>query len=266
MKRSSRLIVVLALAAAVTAPLATLHPIAMHLLHAGESGLSHELRDGALLALFVVFGASLAPLANMGKIVMTWTRQVSLLTALRASSEMVVEGDGVTYWFFPAQDVHFFTAGVVRPRIYASSGAREHLDDGAFRAAILHEQEHQRGHHVRWRFALAALEAAFRPVAPVRRAIGALALECEFAADRAALAAGAERGHLFDAVVAASRSPGAGYTVGLSGTGILQRLEALTSGTSERRASVRPLAWLVAGLSGLPVVAHALFWFGAICL
>lgn len=266
MSRSSRVLVLLLLAGVIAAPLATLHPIAAHLSDAGESGLPHELRNIAVIALFVVLGASIVPVANMARVVLTWINQARTLRALRIASESRTDDDGMAYWLFAATQVHFFTAGLLRPRIYASSGASEQLDPLAFRAALLHEREHQRGHHVAWRLALAALETAFHPVRPARRIVNSLALECEFAADRAALAAGADRVHLFDAVVAANGSPPRPSSVALSGTGTLQRLEALTSTKQPGSISPGPLVWLVVGLSALPILAHTLFWLGAVCL
>jgi hypothetical protein len=259
-------LVLLAVGGVVGAPLLTLHAVGAHLIEAGENGLPHELRDAAVIALFMLFGASLVPLAHLPRLGLAWARQRSVVGSLRRESEPRITGDGVAFWLFDSPGVQFFTAGVVRPRIYASAGALEQLDPAAFRAAILHEREHQRGHHVGWRLALAALEAAFRPVAPVRRAVAALALECEFAADRAALAAGAERRHLFEAVVAAAGSASPSVAASLSGAGTLQRLEALASSTEPANPGKLPLVWLVAGLSTLPLAAHGLVWVGAVCL
>lgn len=266
MKRSSRLLVLLAVAGVIGAPLLTLHAVATHLAGAGENGLPHELRDAAVIALFMFFGASLVPLAHLPRLGLAWARQSNVLRTLRRESEPRTTGDGIAFWLFASPGVQFFTAGVVRPRIYASVGSLERLEPAAFRAAILHEREHQRGHHVGWRLALAALEAAFWPVAPIRRAVAAVALECEFAADRAALAAGAERRHLFEAVVAAAGSSSPSVSASLTGTGTLQRLEALASSTEPGNPSKLPLVWLVAGLAALPLAAHGLLWFGLVCL
>ena len=266
MTRSKGLLVILALAGIIAAPLATIHPLAGHLRDAGAAGLPHELRDVALIVLFLFVGGSLVPLAGVARVAVTWVRQANVLSGLRAASEPRTTGDGLAHYLFQAQGVHFFTAGFFRPRIYASTAAFEQLSTGAFRAAILHEREHQRRHHVRWRLALAALETAFRPFPPVRRAVGALALDCEFAADRAALDAGAEPRHLFDAVVAASRSLQPSSSIGLSGTGTLERLEALATSEHQPSGSGGALFWLVAALAGFPLLAHLAFWAGAVCL
>lgn len=262
----SRLLVLLAIAGVIGAPLLTLHPIATHLLEAGQKGLPHELRDAAVIALFMLFGASLVPLANLPRLGLAWVRQANVLRALRRQSEPRTTGDGIAFWLFASPGVQFFTAGVVRPRIYASVGSLEQLEPAAFHAALLHEREHQRSHHVGWRLALAFLETAFRPVAPVRRAVAALALECEFAADRAAVLAGAERKHLFEAVVAAAGSSSPSAAAGLTGTGTLQRLEALASSSEPANPARMPLVSLVAALSTLPLAAHGLLWLGAVCL
>lgn len=262
----SRLIVLLALAGMIAAPLATLHPIATHLREAGEGGLPHELTDAAVISLLILGGASLLPMLNVVRIVLMWSRQANVLRILREDAETRTTQDGVAYCLIATSGVHFFTAGLLRPRIFASSGALTELEPRAFRAAILHEREHQRSHHVAWRAALAVLETAFRPVTPIRRTISALALECEFAADRAALAAGAGREHLFEAVVAAARSSAPSTSVPLAGAGTLERLDALATMAHRRSASGAPLVWLLAALSGLPLFAHALFWFDAVCL
>lgn len=266
MTRSSRLLVILALAGVLAAPLATIHPLAGHLAAAGPTGLPHELRDATVIALFLFVGGSLVPLSGLVSVAVRWARQACVLGALRAACEPRSTADGVPHYLFQAPGVHFFTAGFFRPRIYASTAALEQLSTGAFLAAILHEREHQRQHHVRWRLALAALETAFRPLPPVRRAVGALALQCEFAADRAALVAGAEPRQLFDAVVAASRSSQPSGSISLSGTGTLERLEALAMSDHQPSGSNESLFWLVAALAGLPLIAHLLFWAGAACL
>jgi beta-lactamase regulating signal transducer with metallopeptidase domain len=197
---------------------------------------------------------------------LTLVRQARILRQIRGQATPAILADGTPYYLLESSEIHFFTAGIVRSRVYASSGALEQLKTDAFRAAILHEREHQRSHDVAWRIALATLETAVRPIAPARRSAQALALECEFAADRAALAAGATRGGLFDAVVAASGTPVPQPSAGLSGSATVERLEALASEGPAYTANPAPLVGLLLGLATLPIGAHGLFWLGAVCL
>lgn len=67
-------------------------------------------------------------------------------------------------------------------------------------------------------------------------------------------------------VVAAAGSSSPSAVVSLTGTGTLQRLEALASSTQPANPGKLPLAWLVAGLSTLPLAADGLLWVGAVCL
>lgn len=266
MSWQNRCFVLLALIGVITAPLVTAHPVTQHLLAEGGHRLPRELEDGVVLALLMLVGASLVPLGNLALQARRWLPALVAARALRASSEPRVDG-GIAYRLLPVDGVVFMTTGVLRPHIYASSGAQKLLAPEAFRAALLHEREHQRRRHATWRMALTALDRAFRPLPVVRRGLDGMALECELAADRAALAAGARPVHLFDAIVAANGGLTGPSGIGLATTGTLQRLAILAEpGAPRHKTRGHLLIWPIAVLGIFPAAAHALFWLGAVCL
>lgn len=261
-----RVAVVLALAGLVVAPLLTLHPITVHLLAAGRQRLPHELTDGAVLILFGMVGASLVPLINLSRRLSRWWISGVAARSL-AGSSMPASLEGIDFHVISLAQPIFFTTGVVRPRIYVSSAAVEQLPNDVLLAGLLHEHAHQQRHDVAWRAALSLLDTAFHPLPLMRRTVAAFTLECEVAADRAALAAGARRADLFDAVVAASGNGVGSARVGLASVGTMERLNLLLDPQPEApSAAALPLLLPGAALTVLPVAAHALFWVGLVCL
>lgn len=258
--------VLFALAGLVVAPLLTLHPITVHLLDAGRQRLPHELTDGAVLLVFGLVGASLVPLLNLARRVRGWSKSARAARQL-ARGALPSDLCGIEFNVIPFAEPTFFTAGVLRPRIFVSRGALEQLPLAVVHAGLLHEQAHQRHHDVAWRAALSLLDSAFRPLPLMRRTIAAFALECELAADRAALAAGARRTDLFDAVIAASGNGRGAGRVGLASVGTLERLNLLVDPQPDAPSTAAlPLLLPGVALTVLPVAAHALFWVGLVCL
>ena len=267
MSRVHRGLVVLTLLAILGAPLAALHPLAAHLFDAGRPRLPAPLENAAAVAVFMLIGASILPLASLARIFARWVRGTTELRTLSESGNRRHTDDEIEFVLLPSPAVIFFTAGILRPRIYATTGAMNVLTPLAFRAGLLHERAHQRGRDVAWRAALAAIERAFSPVPAVRAAVRSLALDCEFAADRAALAAGARRVDLFDAMVATSRGVAASPAAGLAAEGLIPRLTVLADPSAPQpQPKLTALIVALAALALLPITVHTLFWLGAVCL
>ncbi len=266
MNRRHRALILLSLGAIVAAPVAALHPLAQHLFDSGQATVPAPLENAAAVAVAMLIGASIVPLLSLARIFANWLRGWSDLRRIARSGNRRRTDDGIEYVLLDAPQVVFFTAGMVRPRIYATTGAAEYLAPGAFRAGLLHERAHQRSGDVAWRAALAAIERAFAPLSPVRAAVRSLSLDAEFAADRAALAAGARKAELFDAMAAAARGATANPTVGLATSGTLQRLTVLADpSAAQPQPAIGALVLTAAALGLLPVMVHAFFWLGTVC-
>lgn len=264
---ASRLGVAVALGGVVVAPLLTLHPIQAHLHDAGEALVPARLHEATFIVLLAVVTLSFVPLLLALAMASRCIRHGPALRLVNASTRGEVSEGGVACTLVDMPGIHFFTAGLFRPRVYATTGARTQLPPEVFRAAILHERAHQRRHDVPWRIALATLEAALRPLPAGRRLAASIALEWELAADREAIRAGARREHLFEALVAASIPPTPGAGVALSSVGTMQRLEVLATGQGvPRRNHLRHIGGYLAALALVPLTVHLAFWSGAVCL
>lgn len=266
MNRRHRLIVLATLVATFGAPAAALHPLGEHLFDSGQPTIPAPLEEAAAVAVLMLIGASILPLLSLARIFVSWLQGSSELGRLHRSADRRQTADGIDYLLLDAPPVVFFTAGIIRPRIYATTGAAAGLSPGAFHAGLLHERAHQRNRDVAWRALLAAIERAFAPFSSVRESVRSLALECEFAADREALRGGARKADLFDAMVAAARGATESPAVGLAGSGTLQRLTVLADPLAVQPSSdVRALVAAIGALGTLPFVVHAFFWLGAVC-
>ncbi len=267
MSRVHRTLVVATLLAILGAPLAALHPLASHLFDSDQPRLPAPVENAAAVAAFMLIGASILPLASLARIFTRWVRGSGEIHTLSESGNRRRTEDEIEFVLLSAPEVLFFTAGIVRPRIYATTGAVATLTPQAFRAGLLHERAHQRRRDVAWRAALAAIERAFSPIPAVHSAVRSLALDCEFAADRAALAAGARRADLFDAMVAASRGVTIGSAAGLATDGLMPRLTVLADpSATQPQPKLAALVAVLASLALVPLTVHALFWLGAVCL
>ena len=266
MNRRHRALILLTLGAVVAAPAAALHPLAQHLFDSGQARIPAPLGDAAAVAVAMLIGASIAPLLSLARIFTNWLHGWSDLRRIAESGNRFQTEDGIEYILLDAPQVVFFTAGIVRPRIFVTTGAADWLAPGAFRAGLLHERAHQRSRDVAWRAGLAAIERAFGPLSSVREAVRSLSLEAELAADRAALAAGARKEDLFDAMVAAARGVTAGPAVGLATSGTVQRLTVLADPSAgQPQPKIIGLVFVLAALGSLPLLVHTFFWVGAVC-
>jgi len=169
---------------------------------------------------------------------------------------------GIEYVEIPGDAVVLFTAGLHRPTIHVTGGAAQALPAGPFWAALLHEQAHARQHDVLWLGALTAIEKAWGWIPWTKETFRSLRLLAERSADQAALAAGASREDLFDAIVAAS-APQA--LPALSNAGVEQRLRWIVDEAPLPVVPRRGVAALVASLAVPPGLAHMLLWAGIEC-
>lgn len=216
-----------------------------------------------LIPLLALGAVSLLLLFGLGRGAVRWMVAERRLTALTRQGVPQTSG-GVRYLCVPGAQVALFTAGLQHPVIYATAGAERTLDAGALRAALLHEQAHVSHHDVRWLALVALTEAAMGVLPGARRLFSSLRIEMEWRADRAALAAGAEREDLFEAIVQTAGV--AGGAAALSGVGTAQRLAWLAQPETPPGVGGRQAAPVFAGLFGLPILAHALIWAGVLCV
>lgn len=255
MRFRSLVLVVAGLAATVVLPLAALdalhrHLAQVHMDHTG--GVLNEPRMQLQLALFAL---SLVPVLGAATALARWVRGMRALGLVtRAGAHASYES--LRYRVLTVPEPVFFTAGLIRGRVYASSGARTSLSAEAFRAALLHETAHQDHRDVLARFLLHLCRGAYGWLPKTGAIFDAIALEIECRADDAALAAGASRKGLFEAIAAASASTRAG--VSLASEGVTFRLERLAQvRTITPRIDPRPLAGVVGVAFSIPVLAHA---------
>ncbi|MGE0600635.1 MAG: hypothetical protein AB7J35_05300 [Dehalococcoidia bacterium] len=236
-------------------PFLTLHALATHSATTSHEGGVAWLRDPGLVIVGVLTVAAALPLLGLGLALIDRRRARRRLWRVQAAATRRASR-GIEYWRFPADSVTVFVAGTARPRIYVSSAAESTLSPDGLHAALLHERAHcERGDVLRRQFFHGA-ERAFGRLPGVRASIEAQLLRSERHADEAALAAGADRRALFDAIVAAA-SGGPTGAAPLSSGAVLPRLEAL-AGVPESTTETEwhaPLA--VAGWLALPpLVAH----------
>ena len=223
MSRGSRLALVTLAVVLVLAPAAAFHPVVMHLYAAGLSNLSIELAHPMVSGFLVITVLSLLPAAGFAVAMFRAMRGVAHLRALTRNSERV-QLDDFPYRVFPLDGVVVFTAGRLRPITFLSSGAERKLGSAGLRAALLHEQAHQRRQDVMWRLLLKAVGRGFPFVPWIAEVVETETLRTECEADDYAIRGGARRIDLFDAIVAASSPVGGLVAVGLTDSNVELRL------------------------------------------
>lgn len=244
-------------------PLLTGHALLHETPHVHADGLARALEHPDFVILLALTVAATAPLARMGGSLRRW------LAASRRLRAITADGSprrfrGIDYERVPGNEIAFFTAGFRHPTIYVSSGAESLLGPGAFHAALLHERAHAEQRDVRWLVLIAALEGALGFVPWSRQTFATLQLLVERHADERALAAGASRFDLFEAIVLASNAPPSG-AAGLSAAGTLQRLRWLAEPAAGQPDGTRIAAALFTTLMAPPAVAHLVLWGGLLC-
>ncbi len=241
------------------APLVTLHALATHSAATPHDGASVWARDPGLALILALATAAALPALGLALAVSEWIRAAGGLRRIRSAGERRSCRE-IEYWRFPATTVTMFVAGTLRPRIYASTAAEMTLPPEAFLAALLHERAHRQRGDVVLRHVLHAFERSFGRLPGVRAAADTLRLRSECRADGEAVAAGADRRGLFDAIVVAS-SGSLGPAAPLSDGAVLPRLEVLAGS----RQSLPGVGWkaplaICLWLALPPVAAHVLVW------
>lgn len=254
MRRVSRLALLNLSVVLLLAPAAALHPVLTHLYAAGLSSLSIELTHPRLLGLFAVAVVSVLPATRFTVAMVRATRGVAHLRTLTQSSREV-RMEEFQYRLLPSCAVMVFTAGVLRPVTFVSTGAEHALGPGGLRAALLHEQAHQRRLDVMWGLLLHAIGRAFAFMPWTTEIVEAETLRTECEADDYAIRNGARRLDLFEAIVAASDPPGKPLAAGLSDSNVELRLRRLVD--PETPLPGRPIRRFVAltAAVALPTVA-----------
>lgn len=168
----------------------------------------------------------------------------------------------------PTEDLLIFTAGLVRPNIFVSTGAIKALTTQQLEAALLHEEAHIAAHDTRWRTGLSVLAIAYTFIPRLRSSILALQNDAEIRADRRAVACGASRLALFDALVTVG-SPRQGHDPSATGfsDGALESRLLNLAGSAQEFSAPQPglFGWSVVGMAALPAAAHLLLAYAVIC-
>jgi Zn-dependent protease with chaperone function len=174
-----------------------------------------------------VFGQRLSyPAANAGAIVVTALAGLGLLmagaAALRAASELLAYRtfrrslaarsplplDGA--WVFADDRPQAFCAGLLRPRVYFSTGAAELLDAPALTAVLAHERQHARRHDPLRLVCGRVLAAGLFFIPAMRRLTQRQHALAELSADEAAvLSAGGDPSALASAMLSFSQASSA---------------------------------------------------------
>lgn len=245
-------------------PLVTVHALLIHFAGMGHVGLGHWLGDPGTAGVLVLTIVSSVSVIGVAMATIEWHSEAARMARLWGNA---AEGEllGVPVTMIPGDEIVLFAAGLRRSRIFVSTGAVRSLSEDCLRAALLHEQAHVERRDVAWRALLAAVEKAFGRLPGVKNSIGAFALRAECAADERALALGADRKALFDAIVAAASAP-AGLP-SLAGVAVLPRLELIAqSGGSRPRVPGPGIAAVGVWLLAPPLLAHAAVVLGVVCI
>lgn len=263
MTAATRGLVLAALVSVGLLPFVTGHALLHETPHVHADGLLRALEHPDVWILLLLTLAASVPLARMGEGLRRWFAASRSLSAISAGASPR-RFRGIDYMRVPVGEVAFFTAGFLHPMIYVSAGAESLLGPEPFHAALLHERAHAERGDVRWLALMAMLERALAFVPWSRRTFGTLQLLVERHADERALAAGASRLDLFEAIVLASSSPASG-AAGLSAIGTLQRLRWLAEPAAGEPDGARTATVLLTTLMAPPALAHLLLWAGILC-
>lgn len=256
MSRVTRLAIAALAAVLLLAPPVALHPVLTHLSAAGLSSLLFELSHPRLFVLLAIAALSILPALSFTFAIARAARGVPHLRALRKNSR-AVRLEEFQYRQLPSAEVVVFTAGVLRPVTFVSTGAEETLGREGLRAALLHEQAHQRRLDVLWRLLLHAIGRAFAFIPWTKAIVEAETLRTECAADDYAIRRGARRIDLFEAIVAASAAPTSPLAAGLNGPHLQLRLTRLVHPeTPLPGRPIKSFAALAAAVALPTIMAH----------
>lgn len=262
MSYATRILLVAAALETLALPVVTAHTFVLHPEWLRSSGIRWALADPAATIIITLTLIAAIPTIRLCNAAWQWRR---LGWRVAAVTEYGVPRShrGISYVYIPGERVAFFTAGFWKPTIYVTAAAEEQLAAGPFLAALLHEQAHVRRRDVRWLALTAAVEKTFAFVPWTAGIFGGIRLRTERVADLDALAAGAARTDLFEAIVSASSPRG---VAALSEAGVEQRLRWLAD-DHEALPSLpsRGATALLGGMAVPPTLAHAVMWIGFVC-
>lgn len=260
MSRATRLLLVAAMLEVIALPFATAHVLA-HEDSIARSPFGPAVEDaGATTVVMLILVAAL-PLLLLLRAARRWREGHARLLAILSPGDLQ-DGHGVQYKRIAGREVMFCTAGLLRPTIFATAGAERRLPPGPFRAALLHEQAHLRHRDTLWLALISVLERAFSLLPWSTETFRMIRFQIERTADNDALAAGATRADLFEAIVAAS-APATGAA--LSEVGVLQRLRWLAGAEPPTLRWGNRINALLGSLAVPPAIAHALLWTEIVC-
>lgn len=248
-----------------TLPFAAAHPLLTHIDLQGRSELTTALFSPGCAALLAMAVAAVIPWISVsGALARTW-RSERLVRELRIGAERR-SWAGVDYLRVPDSRFVLMTAGFWRPAILVSRAAEAALSGEQLAAALLHEESHRRRHDVFWRWCLTVLTSPFTRVPGIDAFARRAVLRSECLADDEAVALGAGRAALFDAMVTAASAGQTGGGANLAdGTTEFRLLRlARRDGTLPSLASLR-VTWLVAALAALPTAGHLVLMVGLVC-
>lgn len=246
-------------------PLFTVHATVEHLFKAEVVGFPPG--DPGLVFLLLLSIGSVVPMVLAAGSLPQVARSARLISALTATGERRGVGPS-TVLVLPTDDLLIFTAGLVRPSIFVSTGAINALTTQQMEAALLHEEAHIAAHDTRWRTGVSVLATAYTFIPRLRSSILALQNDAEIRADRRAVSYGASRLALFDALVTVgvTRESGVAGATRFSDGALESRLRHIAGSEGEASAPAPwLLGWSVASLASLPVAAHALLAYEVIC-
>jgi len=247
------------------APVVTVHPAVMHLYAAGLSNLSIEFDHPRLVGFVMLVGVSALPAAGfLYSLFQTSRRLGDLRTLGRISRPASL--DGLDYRVLPSDAIIIFTAGFLWPRVFVSQGAERSFGRAELRAALLHEQAHQRNRDVLWRLLLHAVGRGFAFLPWVARAVETETLRSECEADDYAIRAGSRRRELFDAITAAVAPPGSPIAAGVAGPNAELRLMRLVHPETPLPGQpTRGFLTLAAAVTVPAVAAHVIAIVATVC-
>lgn len=248
---------------AIVVPFITLHALLLHFTDMGHTGLDRWLGDPGLIGVTALIIVSSLSTTAVLVAALQWRAQAGRLSSF-AEGHLSREICGIPAVVIPGDEVILFAAGARRSRMFVSEGAVASLTRDQLHAALLHERAHIERRDVAWRSGLAVIDKAFGRLPGVAGSVRQLALRAECQADRRAIAMGAERRALFEAIVAAAGAPSALPSLG--GVAVLPRLERIADSQAPlpRVPILGPIvvgAWLTAP----PILAHLAILVGFVC-
>jgi beta-lactamase regulating signal transducer with metallopeptidase domain len=264
MTAAARSLLVVLFAGILITPGATSHALYRHVSSEGVVEFTRGFESPGVVGLVLLWAFALIPLIGLLRALNAWGRRTRTVSRLLADSDPCDEG-GIPHLRFRSDDIAVFTAGAWRPVIVVSDGAADALSPRELRAALLHEQAHQRRRDVFWRALLIAVGRAFGFVPGTRKMVAEAVLRTECFADDEAIRRGATPHALFEAIVSAATSPAFG-TAGLTDSAVEFRLRRLAIPGADLPAGPGTrLIFRLSLLAGVPLVGHALLLVGLAC-